>query len=221
MSKNWKSLREKAAMMRDAVAANRAKLGKIGYYAAVAALVAALGSATYAWRAQGNVPQRAETQRAAMAMRAATPTAEPEPAFTPEPARFVWPLDGEIVGEFAPDRLVWSASLGQWQTHPGIDLQGSPGEAVRACADGVVEDVWQDRLWGNVIVVVHDEGYVSTYAGLNTLNLVEPGQRVTGGEIISAVGESAACEASLPWHVHFELTKDGQPVDFASLAPKN
>ena len=41
----------------------------------------------------------------------------------------------EILAEYAPDAPVWSETLGQWQTHPALDIAGSPGEAVYACRD--------------------------------------------------------------------------------------
>ena len=153
-----------------------------------------------------------------MAMR--VPTSAPAPAPTPEPVRWVWPLEGEVVAGYSPEAPVWSETLGQWQTHPGQDIAGSPGEAVYACRDGVVTEVWNDRLWGNVIVIGHDDGYRSTYAGLNTLELVKEGDAVQAGQVIGSVGQSAACEAELGWHLHFELTKDGRPADFTTLAPR-
>ena len=184
-------------------------------YASVALVLAILGCASYALRQRIAKPDDDPLPRAAAAMRAP----EASPAATPEPVIWVWPLEGEIVGAYSPDAPAWSRTLGQWQTHAGLDIAGSPGEAVYACRDGEVVDAWNDRLWGNVIVIDHEDGYRSTYAGLNTLKLVSPGDKVSAGDIISAVGDSAACEAELSYHLHFELTRDGAPVDFAALAP--
>lgn len=184
-------------------------------YASVALVLAILGCASYALRQRIAKPDDDPPPRAAAAMRA--PEASPAP--TPEPVRWVWPLEGEIVGAYSPDAPAWSRTLGQWQTHAGLDISGSPGEAVYACRDGEVVDAWNDRLWGNVIVIDHEDGYRSTYASLNTLKLVSPGDKVSAGDIISAVGDGAACEAELSYHLHFELTRDGAPVDFAALAP--
>jgi murein DD-endopeptidase MepM/ murein hydrolase activator NlpD len=82
-----------------------------------------------------------------------------------------------------------------------------------------VSEAWKDRLWGNVILVEHDDGYQSTYAGLNTLNMVAEGDAVGMGQVIGSVGQSASCEAERGWHLHFELTRDGEPVDFKTLVP--
>ena len=192
---------------------------RLGYYAALALLLVLLGSASYAWRArrESAAPQRDLTPREVISLR--VPSLPPELRATPEPVRWAWPLEGELLGAWSPLEPVWSETLGQWQTHPALDIAGSPGEAVYACRDGVVADAWSDRVWGNVAVIDHDEGYRSTYAGLNTLEMVNVGDEVTMGQVIGSVGQSAACEADRGWHLHFELTKDGEPADFQALVP--
>ena len=192
---------------------SRELIAKAGQYAALAALLVLLGVASSAYRNRKEVPAPDPKPDNPSVQAFALPT----PAATPEPKLWVWPLEGQVIGEYAPSTPVWSETLGQWQTHPAIDISGDPGEAVRACADGTVSDAWKDPLWGNVIVIEHADGAVSTYAGLNTLNLVEPGQAVFAGDVISSVGSSAACEASLPSHLHFALSRDGVPVDFEAL----
>lgn len=205
----------------------RKRLAKLGWYGALAALLVILGTASYAYR-RGRMQrfdlsgQGQEADRQPVAVMAAgtpepvsalfiLPTPSPEP--TPEPMTFVWPLEGEIIGEYAPDSLIWSETLNQWQNHPGIDISAEAGEAVTACADGTVRDAWEDPLWGCVIELEHREGYVSTYANLSGLNLVKPGDDVTAGQIIGAVGDTADCESELPWHLHFELKCFDEPVN--------
>jgi murein DD-endopeptidase MepM/ murein hydrolase activator NlpD len=80
-----------------------------------------------------------------------------------------------------------------------------------------VSEVCSDRLWGNVVVIEHGDGYRSSYAGMNTLEMAKEGDVVKQGQVIGSVGQSAACEAERGWHIHFELTKDGVPVDFGPL----
>lgn len=195
--------------------ANRAQWGRIAYYAALALLLVALGAASHAYRNRNAAAIVQESAQTALSARAELPLTTPEP--TVEPVPWTWPLEGEIVGEYAPNEPVWSATLEQWQTHPGIDIAGSPGEAVYACRDGEISDAWCDRLWGNVIVIDHDDGWQSVYRGVNTLKLVEVGQRVSAGDVISAVAPSLPCEADLPAHIHFELTHGGESVDFQSI----
>ena len=206
----------------------RAGTAKVGWYAALAALLVLLGSASYAYRNRTAAPMEPRNEpRAVMAVRTPDPVSawvmgvEPTPEPTPEPLRFVWPVEGDILGEYADDHMVWSGDLNQWQIHPALDIAAAPGEAVAACADGVVSEAWEDGLWGRVIRIAHPEGYGSVYAGLSTLRLVSIGESVAAGQIISAVGDTAACEASMPSHLHFELDKSGISVNFKDLMAKN
>ncbi len=194
----------------------REQWGRVGYYAALALLLAILGAASYAYRNQAG-SQAAPEPAAQTALSARAEVLMPTPEPTVEPVVWRWPLEGEVIGAYSPEEPVFSQTLGQWQTHPALDIAGSPGEAVYACRDGVVADAWNDRLWGNVIVIDHGEGWQSVYRGLNTLNLVAIGDDVHGGDVISAVALSVPCEAELPAHIHFELTQDGREVDFAKL----
>ena len=221
-SKIWRFISDRLVGLRNVLRGfgrrlKRIPLAKLTYYGAVVGLLVILGSASYAYRNRTRVQPKVETPAQVTALAVQTPATMPTAEPTPEPMRFVWPVSGDVIIEYAPETLVWSPTLNQWQTHPALDLSALPGEAVAACADGVIDDAWQDPLWGNVIVIAHEEGYHSMYANLNTLNLVEVGDRVTAGEIISAVGQSSACEAETPWHLHFELQKDNSPVDFEAL----
>lgn len=191
----------------------------VGRYAALALLLLLLGLASAAWRGRAAKHESArETPPAAVAA-IIEPVAETvEPA--PKAAEWAWPLAGDIIGAYSPDVPIWSQTLSQWQTHPALDIAGIPGEAIYACADGTVLDAYSDRLWGNVIVLGHEDGYQSTYAGVNTLKLVSPGDAVAAGDVISAVGPPVGCEADLASHLHFELTRDGESVDFAALIGK-
>lgn len=203
-ARSWLSARARAI--------SREQWGRIGYYAALALLLVALGAASHAYRNRTAAPVTQPSARTALSAKAEVHLPTPEP--TQEPVRWVWPIEGEIVGEYMPDEPVWSATLEQWQTHPALDIAGSPGEAVYACRDGEIADAWCDRLWGNVIAIDHSDGWQSRYCGLNTLNLVEVGQQVKAGDVISAVAPSVPCEADLPAHIHFELTKDGEAAEF-------
>ena len=186
------------------------------FCAALVLLLLLLGLASAFWRARTRRAEEAEKTPPAAVAAIVRPTAQPMEA-EPEPSFWAWPVEGEIIGPYSPQEPVWSQTLSQWQTHPAIDIAGMPGEAVYACADGTVLDAYRDRLWGNVIVIGHDGGYQSTYAGVNTLKLVSPGDAVTRGDVISAVGEPVGCEADMASHLHFALSLAGQSVDFTAL----
>lgn len=192
---------------------NRQLLGRIGYYASLAALLVILGVASNTYRNRGEIPvtEAMNEPQSVVSVVTPKPTSTPQP--TPEPRKYVWPVSGEIINGFAGDKLIWCNALSQWQTHPAIDIAGTMGESVAACCDGVVKDAYDDPLWGNVIEIDHGEGIVSVYSNLSTLNLVEAGQKISCGETISAIGQSAPIEGDMAAHLHFALLKNGKAID--------
>ena len=191
-----------------------------GYYVALALLLILLGSAAYAYRQRPRQNVRAALPTAlppiedpgtpAWSGEALFPTPTPEP--TPRPFALNKPVPGEVLQDYSGDAPLWSATLGQWQTHRAVDFQAELGEAVCAAEAGVVAGAYRDPLLGNVVELQHENGWVTRYASLNTMALVEIGQSVQKGDIIGAAGDSAAAEADLGAHVHFELLIDGVPT---------
>ena len=221
MKERFKGLIENVRPLATGCAAMIARMreSRLICYGALALFLGmlALASSAYRTRAARTEPDEAPAPMSVIAIRQPESEASEQTPDEARQPRWVWPLEGEVIGEYSPDAPIWSQTLSQWQTHPALDIAGIEGEAVCACADGTVSDAWKDRLWGNVIAIEHADGYVSTYAGVNTLKLVAPGDAVVAGEVISAVGPSAICEADQSAHLHFELTHDGQSVDPRTL----
>lgn len=96
--------------------------------------------------------------------------------------------------------------------HKGIDLKASTGTKIFAPASGLIESAEFTEGYGNKIVIRHDEQYQTVYAHLNTLK-VKAGQRVPKGQLIGLVGSTGK---SMGPHLHYEIHKDGKPVDPAS-----
>lgn len=140
---------------------------------------------------------------------------QPAPAPVPvsEPAKIVSPVLGETVAVFSVEQLIYDATLGDWRTHDGVDIEAAAGTSVVAAAAGTVISVTEDGLLGVTVVVDHHNGYISTYASLQPEPMVAAGDSVAAGEVIGIVGSSALSEAGLGAHLHFSVTKDGKTVD--------
>jgi len=139
---------------------------------------------------------------------------EPETVVAPEPpALVVAPLQGETVAAFSMDALQYSETMGDWRTHDGIDIAAEAGTPVCAASSGTVLDVRNDDLTGATVVISHDGGIDTVYANLQAQPTVEVGDYVTAGQMIGAVGHTALAESAEPPHLHFGVTKDGEPVD--------
>lgn len=98
--------------------------------------------------------------------------------------------------------------------HNGLDIGSPTGTEIYAVADGLV--AYSDngiRGYGNCVLIVHANGWVSLYAHLSRAT-VPPGYRVASGERIGFVGQTGIARGP---HLHFELRVDGDPVDPAPL----
>ncbi len=147
---------------------------------------------------------------------AATPTAPVTKASSPrvttnspvENDRVVdawrWPTRGKVIRKFSGT------------VHKGIDIDGKAGDAVQATAAGTVVYAGSGIVgYGRLLIVKHNQNYLSAYAHNQRL-LVKEGDRVTAGQKIAEKGSSATNSVKL----HFEIRRDGKPVDPQKLLPK-
>jgi murein DD-endopeptidase MepM/ murein hydrolase activator NlpD len=95
------------------------------------------------------------------------------------------------------------------EKHSGIDLAIKEGTAVSATASGTVISAGWDDYLGNFVVIDHENGYLTTY-GHNKELLVKKGEKVTRGEVIALSGNTG--HSSAP-HLHYEILKNGVPID--------
>jgi lipoprotein NlpD len=115
-----------------------------------------------------------------------------------------WPAKGKVVTSF-------SRSGGK-----GIDIAGSFGQLVVAASAGRVVYSGSGLIgYGQLIIVKHNKRYLSAYAHNNKI-LVKEGDTVTGGQRIAEMGRSGSNRAML----HFEIRRDGKPIDPLRFLPK-
>jgi lipoprotein NlpD len=117
-----------------------------------------------------------------------------------------WPTDGTIVAAYG------SSS----KTRSGIQIGGRRGQAVRAAASGQVVYSGSGLAgYGQLVIVKHNENYLSAY-GHNESLLVFEGVRVNTGQQIARMGVGPGQRTML----HFEIRQDGQPVDPVRYLPR-
>lgn len=138
---------------------------------------------------------------------------DPTPVAAEAPRLIVEPVQGDVLTAFSMDELVYNETLADWRTHNGVDIAAKPGTTVLAACSGSVFSVEEDALMGTTVVLEHAGGYQTTYANLQKAPNVEVGDSVTAGQIIGAVGSTAAAEAAQSSHLHFSVSKDGKIVD--------
>jgi len=117
-----------------------------------------------------------------------------------------WPVKGKIISGFSH----------QEQGNKGIDISGREGDSVDAAASGQVVYAGNAlRGYGNLIIIKHNDDYLSAYAHNRKL-LVTEKQMVTAGQQIAELGSTDATDPRL----HFEIRFRGSSVDPLKYLPK-
>ena len=199
-----------------------------GFYILLGALVLVIGISSYAFFSDASKEQE-ELAQAGLSVPAAeqmTQTAETAPTMQTSDetglghgaqGRTVMPVSGQVLQEYAMDRLTFNATTKDWRTHNGVDLAASVGTQVQAAQSGTVEAVLDDAYYGMTVRLQHADGYSTTYSGLAEEVLVETGDKVTAGQVIGTVGDTALIETAMESHLHFEVSCNGEPVDPAGF----
>jgi len=116
---------------------------------------------------------------------------------------WIWPAQGQLIAGFDEVK------------NKGLDIGGRAGDAVLAAADGRVVYAGAGlRGYGNLIILKHNNTYLTAYAHNQTL-LVKEDQSVQKGQKIAEMGNSDADRVKL----HFEIRRERKPVDPARYLP--
>ncbi|HEY6863830.1 MAG TPA: peptidoglycan DD-metalloendopeptidase family protein, partial [Burkholderiales bacterium] len=163
--------------------------------------------------AQSQAPALASapgTSRPDLAKPAPIPAPAPAPQASQGPddgadrVDWVWPATGKVVAGFSD------------ASNKGVDIAGRVGDPVFASAGGRVVYSGQGlRGYGKLIIIKHNNTYLSAYAHNSNL-LVKEGQNVVRGQKIAEIGSTDASQAKL----HFEIRRLGKPIDPAKLLPE-
>ena len=132
------------------------------------------------------------------------PVVREEPKLEAQPLQFAWPVKGKVLAGFAEPR------------RKGIDIDGKLGDAVGAAAAGRVTYVGSGIPGlGKLVVIRHDQGYITVYAHNKDI-LVKEQQAVARGQKIAELGSTDSERPKL----HFQIRKGAAAVDPLLYLPK-
>ena len=125
---------------------------------------------------------------------------------SPTKIKWRWPVKGQLIKTYSNSDL----------SRKGIDISGKPGQPIQAAASGSVVYAGSGLLnYGKLIILKHNDNYLSAYAYNRTL-LVSEGETVAAGQHIADMGVKANGDAML----HFEIRFDGRPINPLKFLPK-
>lgn len=126
---------------------------------------------------------------------------------------FSMPVEGDVIKEYAKDKLVYSDTLKEWVTHAGIDIKADKTTIVKASEEGKIKSIKNDPRYGLTVVIEHTNGFESVYSNLLTAEFITVGEEVKQGQTIATVGNTARFEIADETHLHFEIKQNGENVD--------
>jgi lipoprotein NlpD len=131
---------------------------------------------------------------------------KPAPRATAPSPPWRWPADGPVLWRFGQNR----------RNPTGIGIGGSAGEPVRAAAEAQVVYSGSGLIgYGQLIILKHNDTYLSAYGHNETLR-VQEGERVSAGQVIAQMGRGPGDKPLL----HFEIRLNGRPVDPLGFLPE-
>ncbi|MEO8523988.1 MAG: peptidoglycan DD-metalloendopeptidase family protein [Caldimonas sp.] len=166
---------------------------------------------------------RVEPRPAASAPPSSAASGAPVPLATAQPAPATVPAPAPAGPREADDDIVWawpaagpvSVPFDEARSSKGLMFRGKAGDPVLAAADGRVVYAGSGlRGYGNLVILKHNATYLTAYAHNQTL-LVKDDQPVKRGQKIAEMGSTDADSVQL----HFEIRKQGKPIDPARLLP--
>ncbi len=126
--------------------------------------------------------------------------------------KWSWPHLGPILARYKNS----AKAKGQGGINKGIDIGGQLGDAILAAAAGEVVYAGNGLLgYGNLVIINHNESYLSAYAH-NQRIVVQEGQLIEAGQKIAEMGRSGSNRPML----HFEIRENGSPVNPLGFLPK-
>lgn len=120
----------------------------------------------------------------------------------------MWPVQGTIVSKFG--------TIGKGRANDGINIKAAKGTAVKSADAGTVAYAGNElKGFGNLILVRHNDGWITAYAHNDRL-LVKKGQKVKRGEKIATVGETGGVNSP---QLHFEIRSGKKAVNPVNYLP--
>jgi len=152
---------------------------------------------------QAKVVPAGSESKAAVASPTPPPQAVLPPGASDDSLPFAWPAQGNLLSVFDDSK------------NKGVDIAGKSGDPIYASADGRVVYAGSGlRGYGNLVILKHNNTYLTAYAHNQSISVKED-QLVKRGQKIAEMGNSDSDQVKL----HFEIRKSGKPVDPVKLLP--
>jgi murein DD-endopeptidase MepM/ murein hydrolase activator NlpD len=157
-------------------------------------------------RTQTSQTQRSSYQSNSSRASPRQSSGQSSPAAPSTSARFLWPVSGRVISTFGTGT--------NGERNDGINIVAAHGTPFRAAKAGIVTYVGNElRGFGNLLLIKHDNGFVTAYAHADRIDVTR-GQRVEAGQFVGQLG--ATGDVSQP-QLHFEIRQGTTPLNPSAL----
>lgn len=134
-------------------------------------------------------------------------------------ASLEYPVSSKTVTKEYSEDAVYNRTMDDYRAHTGVDFAADIGENIIAMSDGVVEDIYTDGMYGNIIKV-RNGNFSILYCGVSDTAYCVEGGQVTKGDVIGQVGV-IPCEAADDMHLHIEVHVGDKCIDPLTVISSN
>lgn len=124
----------------------------------------------------------------------------------------LWPVDGNVIMNYSMDHLTYFATLMQFKVNPAIVIDAEVDTEVKAAADGVITDIYDDPVTGLTVTMDIGDGYSLLYGQLKDVKY-KIGDRVSEGDVIALINEPTKHFTVEGSNLYFMVKKDDQTVN--------
>lgn len=125
---------------------------------------------------------------------------------------FIVPVKNGNLGQ--TNVFCYDKTLDRYAEHKGMDFTATAGTDVLAAVDGTVVSIFNnDKLYGAVITVKHDNGMQTVYKYIDPAETLKVGDKVNRGDVIAKVAAATGAENLEGDHLHFEVFENGEQID--------
>lgn len=122
------------------------------------------------------------------------------------------PVTGDIIKPFSDSELIYSETMADYRTHPGLDIKSDIGDDVFCPQNGKIAEISKDDELGYSVKIDHGN-MISKISNLSSKIDLKVGDKVNIGQKIGICGDSADYESADKPHIHYELTVNGVNVN--------
>ncbi len=124
----------------------------------------------------------------------------------------LWPVDGNVIMNYSMDHLTYHATLMQFKVNPAIIIDAEVGTEVKAAAEGIVTDIYDDPVTGLTVIMDIGDEYSLLYGQLTNVNH-KIGDRLSEGDIIGAINTPTKYYSIEGSNLYFMVTDEEQTVN--------